>query len=96
MITKSCKKRRLKGLVPFCDKLDFTELTNDESIGAVDGESGMRWNRRNRPGKLIPRSQDEEDATTNDTDNDQIQLGCGLHSVEMQTLFIINSKTALI
>ena len=39
MITKSCKKRRLKGLVPFCDKLDFTELTNDASIGAVDGET---------------------------------------------------------
>ena len=39
MITKSCKKRRLKGLVPFCDKLDFTELTNDEAVGPVGGET---------------------------------------------------------
>src|SRR5262249_39614071 len=39
MITKSCKKRRLKGLVPFCDKLDFTELSNDESGGPAGGET---------------------------------------------------------
>jgi hypothetical protein len=39
MITKSCKKRRLKGLVAFCDKLAFTEFTNDESVGPVGGET---------------------------------------------------------
>ena len=39
MITKSCKKRRLKGLVAFCDKLAFTEFTNDESVGPLGGET---------------------------------------------------------
>jgi len=42
----------------------------------------VRWNRRNRLRKLTPQVQNEEDSTTDNTDNDQIQLGCAFHGVE--------------
>src|SRR4249920_1129764 len=42
----------------------------------------MRWNRRNRPGKLIPRSQDEEDANAHGTDRKKVIQSSVFHRRE--------------